>query len=179
MPARWFVLYTEPNQEHIAAVHVTADLGFETMVPMFTTRRVQKGKVVETNSSLFSRYILVKFDPEADKLRYPGLNRVKGSHAVRIGSRSVLLCGAGDVPVPVPEETMKIITDRERARLEAPQEPEAPKFTDGQEVQVVDGPFAGLRGLVDGSPRDRVRALLDLFGRKTEVSFSPSDLIAV
>ena len=43
---------------------------------------------------------------------------------------------------------------------------------------MLNGPFADFKALVEMSDGDRVRVLLDIFGRSTQVEFKRSDVVA-
>jgi transcriptional antiterminator RfaH len=86
----------------------------------------------------------------------------------------VRLVTNGGVPAAVPAAVIAALRARERDGLiELPARP--PKFRPGDQVRVLQGPFAGLTGLYHGQkPRDRVAVLLQLLGgrQRTELPAS-------
>jgi transcriptional antiterminator RfaH len=81
----------------------------------------------------------------------------------------------GEIPCPLDEDVVDFI--QERCGTEGIVRA-MPTFTDGDLVRVKCGPFGGLLGVVQGdvSARCRVRVLMDLLRRRTQVSL-PIELL--
>jgi transcriptional antiterminator NusG len=88
------------------------------------------------------------------------------------------IVSTGEVPTPVPDEAMRLLTGRygEREVLQW-----YPAFRAGESVRVVHGPLAGLEGILERpcSQGDRVRVLLSLLGSTTPVEMDVLDIEAV
>jgi transcription antitermination factor NusG len=81
----------------------------------------------------------------------------------------------GEIPCPLDDEVVDFL--RERCGTEGIVR-SLPSFNDGDLVRVKYGPFGGLLGVVQGdvSARCRVRVLMDLLRRRTQVSL-PVELL--
>ena len=66
----------------------------------------------------------------------------------------------------MPQEIDKILANMGMSRLDADKELEI-----GTKVQIVDGPFNGMSGVIDSIDKDaaRLNVLVDLFGQETPV----------
>ena len=75
--------------------------------------------------------------------------------------------GSGTRPIPLLDREVKQIL--KQAEAEAPKI--KPTFTRGQNVRIIDGPFAEFIGVVDevSADRNKVRVLVSFFGRETPV----------
>jgi transcriptional antiterminator NusG len=77
--------------------------------------------------------------------------------------------GNATKPPPVPEEQVKRLTKQiDEGTLKA--KPRV-KFEEGEDVRVVDGPFANFNGIVETVNEDKgkVRVMVSIFGRSTPV----------
>jgi transcription antitermination factor NusG len=175
---QYFVLHTETQREHVAAVGV-AKAGLGVLLPMHTTFKRKGGCFVPDRTTvLFPRWIFVTIDLERDKALIGGLNRLRGASRVQKGKPSVLLCGASDRPHPVPQAAMDIIINRERERLDNMEaKPFVSPLSPGVRVKVVGGPFTGFEAAIQSNtPHERVWALLEIFGRQTPVQLDVEDI---
>lgn len=86
----------------------------------------------------------------------------------------------GDGPAPLDPAEIALLRSLEREGfVELPEWHYAQDalFRAGDSVRVSEGPFIGLKGVVEGmSPHERVYVLLDMLGRKTPVELSTEAL---
>lgn len=162
----WYAVQTKPRAEDIARENLMRQ-GFECLWPRLRrTARTAAGLKARIES-LFPRYLFVAADPTVSSLA-----------AVRSTRGCVGLVRFGGEPARVPLAVIENIRSRMAAgdgiaRLDAPD------LVPGRSVRIVDGAFAGIEGVFrcrDGA--DRVRLLLDLMGRATEVVL-PIDKLAI
>lgn len=160
----WHVVYTGMRSELDVRRDLKA-LGFDVFLPMSTRKTVKRGKKVIINDPLFTRYIFVAFDREKDDW---------GSILSTDGVEYIL--GANDLPSTVPETFIERVQrledagafDYTRAKL---------NFTEGDRVEIQEGPFAGLIARVkSASPKKRVRLLLDSLA---SIEIDPSLIVRV
>jgi transcription antitermination factor NusG len=179
MGKRWYVLHSASHHEHIAATNAAA-LGFPVFVPIYTTyKRVGRKEIPDKNSPLFPGYIFVIFDTRKDRLRYPALNHIHGAVRVKHGLSSAILCDCQNEPVAVPYRVMRALRNRDKAARQAKPRTFHSPFKVGQRVKVVDGPFTSFEAVIEStSSNARVKALLEIFGRKTPTEFDVGDLCA-
>lgn len=174
---RWFCVKCDGKRSVPKAQEAIKRLGIKVFVPM-AYRQERKGKwlVPVQDGYLFPPYIFVA-------MRAPGPWK----------SRSALLWGAlaevegvehiescrnrnGDlVPLAIPYKQMRIIRARDK-----PAKPKAitSKFKQGQQVTITNGTFTGFAAVFDKPEKERVRVLLSLFGRQTEVVLNENEVRA-
>jgi transcription antitermination factor NusG len=128
---RWFAVTVHHQHEKILARRL-ADLGLESFLPLYRTRRIWSDRVKDIELPLFSRYVFVRFAfrNRAEVLRTPGVRTIVGRG----------------------KETA-YITEPEIAALKAmvssglPVEP-WPYLKTGDWVRITHGPLQGLEGIL-------------------------------
>lgn len=174
---RWFVLQTEPRCEAWVAGELS-QAGFTTFLPQVmhhcrehparTQSRAKRRQPLYTTRPVpaFPGYLFVAFDEAVDPWRK--LTRTMG--VKRIMMRS------SERPAPVPAGVVDRLRRESDGRLmlRSP----APLFEAGAILRIEDGPFADHNGVCLWNDETRVRVLLDLFGRSTEVTLNRGDVQA-
>ena len=160
---KWHCVESHHQQELLAAASVRESDGhFPCILPMHAIDRRRKGRTVNRRFvTLFPRYMFVAFDPDGERWRtiasLRGVRRLIGLNPER--------------PEPVPDLPMAEIIGRteergfwdERRALK-----QLPSLV-GETVSVLDGPFTSFAGICTMSSNDRVRVMLGMFGRETQV----------
>lgn len=140
--------------------------GFRTFLP-FVMRNVSHArKVRRVRTPLFPGYVFVGLDLQRDRWR-----SVNGTFGV---SRLVM---GRETPLAVPRGIVEALISHAAydGLCEA-----APDFVVGQDIRVVDGPFAQVVGkIVRLDCKGRVRALLEIMGGQVSVMLSGAALEAV
>ena len=159
----WYAVQLKPNAEAIAKRNLQQQ-GIEIFAP-FEVVTVRRGKrLAQVNRSLFPGYLFASFDREA--MRWRTINSTYGvSRLVSFGSEG---------PAEVPLELIAALQQRcdGEGRLT-----EAAQFAKGDQVRLVNGPFADFIGTIEGlNAEQRVWVLLDVLGKSTRVTVKPSDL---
>lgn len=152
---RWYVVQSHPRKESLVRGRI-ADLGREVFLPTVAERH--RGKRRSAIGPLFPGYLFARLSRmEGD------LARVRWTHGVR------KVLGDGEGPQPVDDalvETIRARADRTgRVRLGI-------GLRRGDRVRILDGPLAGLVGILErpaSTPVERVCVLLDVFQRTTRV----------
>ncbi|MBP7832727.1 MAG: transcription termination/antitermination factor NusG [Candidatus Levybacteria bacterium] len=160
----WYVIHTysgyedavrEALQQRIESLGMQ-DLIFDVVVPKETQIVIKKGQPVTEEKRIFPGYVLVDMTVTDDSW-----------YVVRNTPNVTGFVGSGTIPVPVSPEEWKVIK-RHMGQAE-------PKFkidfTVGDNVIVLDGPFANYDGLISTIDEDkgRVKVLITIFGRETPV----------
>lgn len=169
----WHVVYTAMRRE-IEAKREIEELGFEVFLPMSSRKITKRGKRMIINDPLFTRYVFVAFDREKDEwgsinhARY--VEYILGRGADQFGRR---------MPISVPEEFIERLK-----RLEENGAFDYTKrnlnFTEGDKVEIQEGPFVGLIAKVKcASPKKKVKLLLESLGRYTSIEIDPSAIVRV
>ena len=150
----WYCIHSHPKHEHIAAANLRHLRGVEVFNPQLRFLRCTVRGPVRSTEPLFPNYLFARFVLEAslDKIRFmPSVTRV-----LSFGDR-------------VPSIADNVIAELRHSLADTEQH----VFTDmplqGQEVEIVDGPFRGARAIVRRilPARQRVQVLMDVLGRST------------
>jgi transcriptional antiterminator NusG len=163
----WFVVHTYSGYENKVKANLERrihsmgmqDKIFRVLVPMEDEVEFKDGKRKITPKKVFPGYVLVEMTMD-DQSWYV----VRNTQGVTgfVGSP-----GPGEKPVPLQDKEVKTILKQMGI--------EAPKlkidFKKGDRVKVTSGPFFDFTGVVDEiSPeKERLRALISIFGRETPV----------
>jgi len=130
-PEHWYAVYTRSNCEFKVARHLSTR-GVEELLPVYRSRRRWSDRTRELDLPLFAGYVFCRFDPQRalPVVSTPGVVRIIGS---------------GRNPVPVADAEIDAIraicTSGVRAQP-------WPFLEVGRRVAVVNGPLAGIEGIV-------------------------------
>jgi len=169
--SKWYVIHTysgyekkvKKNLEHRIDSMGMKDKIYQVVVPEEPEVIISGGKRETVNRKLFPGYVLVNMIElqEGDDASNQAWFVVRNTPGV------TSFVGSGTRPIP--------LQDREVASILKQTEAEAPKmkptFTRGQNVRIIDGPFAEFIGVVDevSAERNKVKVLVSFFGRETPV----------
>ena len=166
MAKNWYVIHTYSGYEQKAKLALLErikseradDLFEEVMVPSEDVVEMKKGVKKTSKRQFFPGYILVKME----------LNE-KTWHLVKGTPKITGFVGGSMNPPIVPEEEVKRITKQIEEGTLKPK----PKvqFEKGEDVKVVNGPFATFSGTVEdvNEEKGRLRVLVSIFGRSTPI----------
>jgi transcriptional antiterminator NusG len=162
--ARWYVIHTYSGHELKVASSLKqrvetmnlSDKIFEILIPTQETFQIRAGKKLPVTEKIFPGYMLVKMDLDDQSWL-----------TVRTTQGVTGFVGVGNKPTPISEEEVKTI--QQFMSLEAPKF--KAKFSQGEAVKIVDGPFADFLGTIDNIDEDKgkLRVLVSIFGRETPV----------
>lgn len=160
----WFCVRTHPKHEHIAAAHLSLIPNVEVFHPQLRFERITRRGLLRTRESLFTNYLFARFVLETtlEKIRYaPSVNRV---------------LQFGDKVATIPDD---VIEDLRRSVAESADVVFSDAPMEGDEVEILVGPFGGERGIVTRilPARQRVKLLLEVMGRSIPADFSLSSII--
>jgi transcriptional antiterminator RfaH len=151
----WYVVQCHARREGFVRDQVL-DLGNEVFLPMLDERRTAgRGR---TAVPLFPGYIFSRLSERAGDLA-----RVRWTQGVR------RILGSDGAPRPVDDNVVDALRSRadRRGCIRLRR-----RFRQGDRIRVVDGPLAGLIGVIErgeSTPAQRICVLLDLFRRVTRV----------
>lgn len=156
MAFEWYCLHTRPKNEQRTSQALRSEADLEVFCPLIRFERKRgKGKSWVTEA-MFPGYVFARF-------HYPDQHRL-----VRACRGVIKIVGFGPEPSVVPEEIVhelrQSVQDEETLVIEA-------GIRCGEEVNVVEGPFRGLRAVVSRTMpgRARVAILMELLGMEREV----------
>lgn len=144
--------------QHLANQNYTA------WMPMHTGWRRRAGRWEVVRSPLFPRYVFVRPGSPEQSIG-PIRSTVGVATLVRFGGQLAI---ASDSLI----ETLRDL----EANLAGKAAVASAPFQPGDKVCVVDGPFAGIEGIVSGVAEERVAVLLHILGREKAVDFSLFEL---
>lgn len=160
----WYVIHTYAGHENKVATALkqrvaTMNLAhkiFDIVVPTRNVVTVRHGKKQEGKEKIFPGYILAKIVMDDDSWFC-----VRGTPGV------TSFVGSGKKPTPISEKEVAAIL--KFMKMDAPKYKS--KFTVGEAVKIVDGPFADFLGSIESidEEKGKVKVLVSIFGRETPV----------
>jgi transcription antitermination factor NusG len=158
--AHWYAAYTRANHERRVAQEL-AERSVEHFLPQYQSRRKWKDREVELSLPLFPGYVFVRIALE-NKLR-----------VLQVPGVACLVSFAGK-PAVVPAEEFGRIQELLNQKVSATPHP---YLNVGRKARVLDGPFAGLEGIVvRWNKRNRLVISLDLIARSIAVELGEANL---
>jgi len=160
----WYCLKTRTRYEQSAKLALVKDVGIEVFCPMLRFERARRSGRVKITEAMFPGYVFARF-------RYETQHR----HVSTRSGVSTIVSFGGVPSIVAPE-----IIDELRAAVSGDETIEiVTRIAPGTEVQVVEGPLAGIRSVVTRviPGRARVAILLELLGMSREVEVDESALL--
>jgi transcriptional antiterminator NusG len=161
---RWFVVHVNSGHENKvsstlkqrAVMTGLTDRITQVLIPTQSKIVISEGRKRNIEERLFPGYLLVQMD--LDDLTW---------HTVRNTTGVTGFVGTEGKPTPLSEAEVNSIikfTEMEAPKYEA-------KFSLGDSVKIIDGPFTDFMGKVDevDNEKGKVKVLVSIFGRETPV----------
>lgn len=157
--AKWYCLRSQPKHEHIAAAHLRQCEEIEVFCPRVRIQRSTRRGLVWFTEALFPNYLFARFEMARWHARVRSCQGVSG--LVRFG---------GDVP----EVPARALDDLRTYMQDSELRTVSFSIAEGDDVEIVEGPFRGQNGVVKQllPARERVKVLLEVLGGVTEVNLS-------
>ena len=167
--ARWYIIHAYSgfeNKVRDAIVSEAARMGLEQLVeavevPVEKVTEVRRGKKVTADRKFFPGYVLAKLEMSDDVY-----------HLVRNTPKVTGFLGTNGKPQPITEaEAARILNTKADEAVSTAKPKLKVNFEIGDQVKVLDGPFASFNGLVEeiDFDRGRVKVSVSIFGRATPV----------
>lgn len=173
MAARWYVLHVYSGFEkkvaesilELAAQKGMADSFEQVLVPTEEVVEVRRGSKVNSERKFFPGYVLVKMDMTDETW-----------HLVKNTPRVTGFLGARERPTPITESEAQRILHQVSEGVERPKS--SVSYEVGEQVRVIDGPFASFVGFVEESDDEkaRLKVSVSIFGRSTPVELEYSQV---
>ncbi|MEM9705117.1 MAG: transcription termination/antitermination protein NusG [Pseudomonadota bacterium] len=166
MDHKWYIVHAYSNFEKKVADAIKQSAGEqglehlleEVLVPTEEVTEVRRGRKIKTEKRFFPGYVLVKA-ALTDEVY----------HLIKETPKVTGFLGTGKKPLPVSQKEV----DQIRGVMEEGAERPRPTITYevGENVRVVDGPFASFSGVVENVDEDaaRLKVSVSIFGRATPV----------
>ena len=167
--SRWYIIHAYSGFENKVKDAILADatrLGLNQLVesvevPTEKVTEVRRGKKVTSDRKFFPGYVLLKAAMNDDVY-----------HLVKNTPKVTGFLGTSGKPQPISDtEASRILNTHEEVAAQAPKAKLKVDFDIGDQVKVLEGPFASFNGLVEelDFDRGRVKVSVSIFGRATPV----------
>ena len=176
--SRWYIIHAYSGFENKVRDAILAEatrMGLEPLVeevevPTEEVTEVKRGKKVQTERKFFPGYVLAKLNMTDDVY-----------HLVKNTPKVTGFLGSNGKPQPISEaEAARILNTKEEAAA-APKQKINVDYEIGDQIKVLDGPFASFNGVVEelDFDRARVKVSVSIFGRATpvELEFEQVELV--
>ncbi len=166
MEFKWYIVHAYSNFEKKVAEAIKqaavekgmSDLFEEVFVPTEDVTEVRRGRKVTSERRFLPGYVLVKM-----------ILNDQTYHLIKETPKVTGFLGSGNRPMPVSQKEVDRIRGVATDSVERPRS--TITFEIGENVRVVDGPFASFSGVVEDVDEDtqRVKVAVSIFGRATPV----------
>ncbi len=166
--ARWYIIHAYSGFENKVREQILADatrLGLDALVeavevPTETVTEVRRGKKVQAERKFFPGYVLAKLTMNDDVY-----------HLVKNQPKVTGFLGSMGKPQAISEAEAARILNTKAEAAAAPKTRISVDYEIGDQVKVLDGPFASFNGVVEEIDFDkgRVKVSVSIFGRATPV----------
>jgi transcriptional antiterminator NusG len=167
---RWYAVHTYSGYENkvktqlearVTTMHLS-DRVFQVLVPIEETVEIRNGERRTVKRKIYPSYVLV--DMILDEETWHCVKQTPGVTSF-VGGSSVT------EPLPISPHEMEEILRKVRKQDEGKLPVSMPRFTLGQSVRIIDGPFAEFIGQISEihSDRNKLTVLVSFFNRETPV----------
>jgi transcriptional antiterminator NusG len=176
--ARWYIIHAYSGFESKVRESILSEaerLGLsdgveEVQVPTESVTEVKRGKKVQTERKFMPGYVLAKLNMTDDVY-----------HLIKNTPKVTGFLGAGGKPQPISErEAARYFGGMEEAKA-TPKKQVSVDYEIGDQVKVLEGPFASFNGVVEELDFDKqkVKVSVSIFGRGTpvELEFEQVELV--
>jgi transcriptional antiterminator NusG len=167
--SRWYIIHAYSGFENKVKEQILADagrMGLESQVeavevPTEKVTEIRRGKKIQSERKFFPGYVLAKLAMN-DQVY----------HLVKNTPKVTGFLGPNGKPQAISEaEAARILSTKEEMAAAAPSKKIQVDYDIGDNVKVLDGPFASFNGTVEelDFDRSRVKVSVSIFGRATPV----------
>ena len=177
--SRWYIIHAYSGFENKVRDAIQSEatrLGLEQLVeavevPTEKVTEVRRGKKITSDRKFFPGYVLAKLAMNDDVY-----------HLVKNTPKVTGFLGSSGKPQPITDaEAARILNTKDEAAAQAPKQKISVDYEIGDQVKVLDGPFASFNGVVEelDFDRGRVKVGVSIFGRATpvELEFEQVELV--
>jgi transcriptional antiterminator RfaH len=160
----WFCIKCKPRQESTAKRSILRDIGAEVFCPMLRFERARLSGRVCVTEAMFPGYLFARFNYRSQNRHLGACHGV--SHIVKFGGIATVVSDG------IIKALREAVADEETIEIRTQVEV-------GSEVQILHGPFSGIRALVTQvlPAQARVKVLLELLGMEREVEIDESGVL--
>lgn len=160
----WYCIKSRPKQEHLTARSLRTDVQIEVFCPSIRFQRPRGTGKMWVTEALFPGYLFARFQ------HFDTSRHVRATRGVS------QIVGFGGVPSVLPDaiimDLREFVTEEDTVTIQ-------PHISAGEEVNVINGIFCGIRAVVTRvlPARQRITILLELLGGVREVEVSITDVL--
>ncbi len=169
MEAKWYILHTVSGSENGVKRNLLdqitkknmSDYFKDIVVPVFEVQELKRGKQVKTEKKFMPGYILIKMVMNDDSWHLvKGVPKISG------------FLGSKTKPKPMSDVEVKRIF--EQLESEKENATSSALYNIADKVEVTDGPFDGLFGVVEevDGVNEKLKILVSIFGKNTPIELS-------
>ena len=167
MVNNWYIIYVgDPKRmKHLANAINTVTLDYALWIP--TKRIIQRtrGKNVEVDRFLFPGYAFVKFS----------INPKETESIIKTTTGGYFLKNPGTIdPVKISDIEIQYLKSQEMANQSPKSIAESLNLEEGQTVEIKNGPFIGINGVIKQIKRSKIIVEVRIFGRGVLAEVDPS-----
>ena len=160
----WLVAMTKPKMEHHAAMEL-GNQNYDVYLPLWSELKRKPDGYQRVETVMFPRYLFVR--PSHAQQSVAPIRSTRGvQQLVRFGMQMAYAS----------QSIIDAIQSLEAKRLRQT-DPVKP-FNKGDAVEVLDGPFKGVKGKVLSSNQERVILLFNVLGQAQKVGFDSAQIAA-
>ena len=167
--SRWYIIHAYSGFENKVRESIQSEahrMGLDAFVdqievPTETVTEIKRGKKVQSDRKFMPGYVLARL--EMNDQVY---------HLVKNTPKVTGFLGPGGKPQPIPDaQAARMLDSSEESAARAPKQKITVEYEIGDQVKVLDGPFASFNGVVEelDFDRGRVKVSVSIFGRATPV----------
>ena len=152
----WYLIYTKPRQEKCALQNLEQQ-GYQCYMPLLPKEKLRQGALAVTDEPLFPRYLFINLAQDFMAKSWSPIRSTKGvSRLVRFGAE----------PAKIDDALVDMFRAHETSAIAEPER----LYKVGEQVQLTQGPFAGIEGIYQMADGDRrVMVLIELMSKKVAV----------
>lgn len=165
----WYAIHTysgfekrvKRDIEHRVSIEGLRDSLGQVIIPEEKVMEVKDGKKKESSRNFMPGYVFLQLEPRADLFKI--ITEVQGVSG---------FAGTGDKPSELSEEEIRNVMGLIEDKKDKPKA--EIKFRKGDQVKVIEGPFANFVGTVEDIDieKARLRVMVSIFGRSTPVDLN-------
>lgn len=165
--SKWYIVRSQSNREKSVSEKILnesqkGDLTgkvSQVIVPSENSYYVKNGKKVKREKIMFPGYIFVESSAPAELKEY-----LKGVN----GASGFLTSRSGEIQALSEVEVKRMLGIQEEAKTKDIVNP----FIVSEEVQIIDGPFATFKAIIEELNGEKVKLSVSIFGRKTPIELN-------
>jgi transcriptional antiterminator RfaH len=159
----WYVIHTKPRQEKRALSNLQQQ-GYQCYLPMIAIEKLSRERLHVIEEPLFPRYLFISLDASRYGQSWSPIRSTWGVSG---------LVSFGGEPAKISCILIDLLLKQEQGLSEDPQR----LFSEGENLLVAEGPFAGLQAIYQmASGENRAMVLIELMGKAAQMQIAPASL---